>query len=182
MKKPLKIAIISTVAVIGVSIICVFIYEPLLIPVAIASLFAKNYNDDRPFSKNGLFIYENDEQDEVDIDKIAFLIREYQEGQQYKVVFKSSKNVKYGMDLEITTGDYVADDYSLKFTKKQQSLYMAHHYTYLYFFALNIGDKEYSFRLEPMGEEHLYFAFFKPIGSYVLLSNELTMQEGGYDY
>lgn len=175
MKKPFKIALVSIIAVISVCVICLIVFDPFSIAYIIGSIFSQNYNDDEPFSKNGLFIYENNGEDEVDVSRIEFSIKEYQEEQQYKVVFMSSKNIKYGIDFALTIGNISISDYSVSFLRKEKELREPHYYYYLYFFELRTISGNYIFDLEPRGENFLAFSFDEPINTYTLLKNELIM-------
>ena len=177
MKKSLKIALISSAAVIGVCVICLFIFHPFGAGFVIDSIFSKNYNDDEPFSNNGLFTYENNGKDDIDIKKLGISIKEYQKTQDYDAVFKHSKGPEFGINFEITIGNDLISNYSVAFLKKEKTLREPHHYTYLYHFELKTTNNEYTFDLESKGERFLAFSFNKPINTYTILENELKLQE-----
>lgn len=181
MKKSFKIVLVSIITIIGVSVICLIIFNPFSSAYIIGSIFSKNYNDEEPFSKNGLFVYENNGEDKVDVNRIEFTIEEYQKEQEYEVVFKSSKNVKYGIDFALMINDASISDYSVHFLKKEKELREPHHYYYLYFFELKTIGGNYVFDLEPKGENFLAFSFDEPINTYVLLQNRLLISENDHD-
>ena len=175
MKRPVKIIIISLISIISVFGICLIAFGPYGLFTFIGAIFAKNYNDDEPFSKNGLFIYENDGEDNIDINRIEFTIKEYQKDQQYEVVFKSSKNGKYGIDLALTIDNVSISDYSVSYLRKEKNVYQTNHYYYLYYFELKTETANYIFDLTPRGEDFLTFSFDEPIKTRTSLKNEITL-------
>ena len=181
-KKPNKVkngiitALVCLGALSGVAFICLLIFCPSIIGagiLSISSLFAKKYNDEQLFSTNGLFIYENNGEDDVEIEKLEIFINEYQGTKNYDIVFKNSKNNEYGINFEITTNDNIVNDYTKRFLNKQKSLRSPNHYTYLYFFEFHKNDEEIKFSLEARGEKYLALSYVKPITSYYILENKI---------
>ena len=69
MKKAAVIIVASAFGTVLLVAITLAIFNPVNIfgtGSLIGSLFQKSYNDDQPFSKNGLFVYENDGSDRID--------------------------------------------------------------------------------------------------------------------
>ena len=175
--KSAKILGITLCSIVGLALTALLVYEVgfkaglfFIIP----SLFSKSYNDDQPFSKNGLFVYENQE-DNLDIQKLSISIKEQQDNESYAATFKNSLKTNYGINLEIVRSDVVVTDYSLKFTEKKKTLRAPKHYTYMYYFSLQISEKKYVFDIESQGEECIIFSFKEPtLTKQVNLYNTIT--------
>ena len=143
----------------------------------IGSLFQKSYNDDQPFSKNGLFVYENDGSDRIDIQKMSLSIQEYRDSQEYDVAFTTSKKNKYGINIETIIDDNLIQNYSVTYLKREKALRAPHHYTYLYYFEFKTLEAKYVFDLESQGENYLSFSFDEPINTFCVLANQLNIEE-----
>ena len=171
MNAKIKTAIIVASAVVCVSTICVIAFGPFTVASFFGTLFSKNYNDDKPFSDNGLFVYKN-ENDDFDIQEMKLHIREYQKDGTYDVYFTNSRKQKSGIDLEVITNTGLLTNYSTTYVKKEKALRDAHHHTYLYYFEIKGNDKTYLFDLESQGDNCITLSFDKPINTSNVLYNE----------
>ena len=130
---------------------------------AIGSLFAKSNNVEQPFSSDGVFVYENDN-DDIDIQKINFSIKTYHSGDVYDASFKDSKKNKYGINIiDLIIENQMEVDYSLTFVKKEKKIRPQQCHSYTYLFEIQSSYKKYKFNLESYGEMSVLFSFIEPV-------------------